>query len=205
MQNLHFDDANVIFHSDYLNKDEGDLIFNNLSAIFEKEVPNYIVNDKGDNLYKLKRKTLVYVDKDIDKSVIPKIWGNNVKISEFTDELLNLKNKLEVDLNFKFNICLVNYYNTGKNTIGWHSDQEEKGSTSCIASISLGSPRKFAFRKNNTHDIYSEIILPSHSLIVMGDGTQENYQHSVLIDKNCKAPRLNLTFRLFDKERYSSY
>lgn len=204
MQNLYFDDATVLFSKNYLDEEEGNLIFNNLSKIFDKEVSNYIINENGDHLYKLNRKTLVYMDK-IDKSIIPKIWGNNVKILEFTDELLKLKNKLEIDLDFKFNICLVNYYNNGKNTIGWHSDQEEKGSTSCIASISLGSERKFAFRKNNTLEIYKEVYLPSGSLIVMANGTQENYQHSLLVDKNCKSPRLNLTFRLFDIERYSSY
>lgn len=202
MENLNFEDATVLFCSNYLEQNQSDKIFNDVSNIFREEVPNEI--EYKEKMIKLNRKTLVYIDKNLDKTVIPKIWGKNIKIYEFTEDLIQIKKKLEEDLNFKFNICLANYYDTGKNTIGFHSDDEEKGSNSCIASLSIGAERKIAFRKKNTKEIYKEINLPSKNLLVMASGTQENYQHSIIVDKECKKPRLNLTFRLFDDKRYSS-
>lgn len=132
-------------------------------------------------------------------STLYKIWGNDVTIKYFSEDLKNIKKLLP-----KFNICLVNYYEHGKKAIGWHSDNEEKGSTSCIASISLGAERQFSFRKTGTKEIYKSILLHHGSLLVMGEGCQENYQHSLMVSK-CKTPRLNLTFRLFDCDRYINY
>ena len=192
----------VLYDDNYLD-DESIIIFNYISKIFDNESINYVANNGG--LYKLNRKTLVFIDKNIDKTIIPKIWGQNIKILEFPEYLLKLKNRLENDLNFKFNICLANYYDNGKNTIGFHSDNEEKGSISCIASISLGATRKLVFRNKDTKEICNEIILSNNSLLVMTEGTQENYEHSLVVDKECKIPRLNLTFRLFDNDRYSLY
>ena len=46
----------------------------------------------------------------------------------------------------KFNVCLLNYYQNGTQRIGWHSDREEPGRSTPIASISLGVPRQFLIR-----------------------------------------------------------
>lgn len=42
------------------------------------------------------------------------------------------------------------------------------------------------------------IDLPNGSLLLMGDGCQERYEHSLPLDPGCTAPRINLTFRPFD-------
>ena len=36
----------------------------------------------------------------------------------------------------------------------------------------------------------------------MGKNCQEKYEHSIPCNKKYKNPRINLTFRLFSKERY---
>ncbi|AVL95136.1 2OG-Fe(II) oxygenase [Moumouvirus australiensis] len=198
------ENAIVLYNPQYIDKIESEKIFDSISDLFKNESRKKVF-DKHNFEYTLKRKTMVFVDKDVDKNIVPKIWGDNVKIMDFTPELFNIKRKLETELNFKFNICLANYYNTGKNSIGWHSDNEEKGSTSCIASFSFGSERLFSFRKKNSGDISLSLKLNNGSLLVMGSGCQENYEHSLRNDKTCHEPRLNLTFRLFDSERYFNH
>ncbi|XWV25806.1 hypothetical protein QJ857_gp1281 [Tupanvirus soda lake] len=205
MENLNFENANVYYFKDYLDANVCLNIFEKISNIFGSEEHKMVHSEDDKPLYRLNRKTVVFVDNTVDITVIPKIWGKNVSIIEFPKELANVKQNLEKLLNFKFNICLANYYTHGKKAIGWHSDNEEKGSTSCIASISLGAEREFMFRKKDSKDIYKKIVLNHGSLIVMAEGCQENYHHSLPVDKSCEAPRLNLTFRLFDSNRYVNY
>ncbi|AYV84916.1 MAG: hypothetical protein Satyrvirus1_2 [Satyrvirus sp.] len=205
MENLNFENAFVMYNKNYLSGEVPNYIFNFISNMFDKEEKKIINDDTGNPLYKLNRKTIVFVDDDVDQSVIPKIWGSGVSIFQFPKELAEIKNNLEQELNFEFNICLANYYDSGKNSIGYHSDNEEKGSISCIASMSFGVERNFVFRKKNTKDIYRKLLLEHGSLLIMGNGCQENYDHSLPIDKECHEPRLNLTFRLFDGNRYKNH
>lgn len=212
MQNLNLEDALVLYQKDYLTSELSDQIFIELSELFNNEEKKMIHDDKDNKMYRLNRKTMVFIDASVDQAIIPKIWGKNVTVLEFSPVLYKIKSDLESKLNFKFNICLANYYANGKNAIGWHSDNEEKGSTSCIASISLGAERLFTFRKRdikNTdpprYEQSQQLFLSHNSLIVMGPGCQENYHHSLPVDKTVKNARLNLTFRLFDNERYKNY
>ncbi|HSW76825.1 MAG TPA: alpha-ketoglutarate-dependent dioxygenase AlkB [Candidatus Saccharimonadales bacterium] len=202
---MDIDNATITYTPNYLSIEEADDLFTSLSNLFTEEQKHIITDDDNNKLYTLNRKTLVFIDNTINDHIIPKIWGKDVTILPFSSSLQELKLRLEQDLNFNFNICLANYYNTGKNTIGWHSDNEEKGSTSCIASISLGAERLFAFRKCNSKDIIKQMSLEHGSLLMMGKGCQEEYQHSLLADKTVRDPRLNLTFRLFDNQRYENY
>lgn len=211
MENLNFENANVFYQKEFLTLSESKDVFDSISDLFQHE-ERKIINDENDQpLYRLNRKTIVFVDDMVDKIVIPKIWGNNVTVLSFPPILAEIKKNLESKLNFEFNICLANYYPNGKSNIAWHSDNEEKGSTSCIASISLGEEREFTFRKKETsnieipREIYKSLILHSGSLIVMADGCQENYHHSLPSNNKYKNPRLNLTFRLFDSSRYEKY
>lgn len=205
MQNLGFENADVTYDPNYLSRADSNNLYNSISQLFTNEEKR-MINDENDKpIYTLNRKTIAFIDSSIDRDVIPKIWGKNITVLEFTPELYEIKTDLESILNFKFNICLANYYDTGKNSIGWHCDNEEKGSTSCIASISLGAERLFTFRKRGMRDIYKSIVLNHGSLLVMGKGCQENYDHSLPVDKTIKDPRLNLTFRLFDSDRYKNF
>jgi hypothetical protein len=208
MYKLDFEHANVYYEQNYLSPEIAKSVFTTVSGLFETE-PCKMVHDKNDEpLYMLNRKTIVFVDSLVDTNIIPKIWGHDVTILEFPQELLDIKHNLETKLNSepdKFNICLANYYVNGKKNIGWHSDNEEKGSTNKIASISIGAERDFMFRKIDSKDIYKKILLHSGSLIVMAERCQEIYQHCLQYDKSCKEPRLNLTFRIFDSNKYINY
>jgi hypothetical protein len=199
---LQLENADVIYYTDYIENDVGQKIFDDISTLFHNIECQSVAKSNGDE-YKLNRKTLVFIDpSSVDIKIIPKIWGATVTIIPFSEDLLTLRAKLEKDLKHKFNICLANYYTTGKKSIGWHADNEEKGSISCIASLSLGAERIFEFRKNVSIDSCKTINLQNNSLLVMGKGCQENYQHRLPKNKSCTMPRLNLTFRLFDEKRY---
>lgn len=198
---LQLKNSKVIYIENYLTKELQDIIFNKYKNIFDKENYKKVQSEK---VYKLNRKTLVLIDNNLMEYVIPKIWGDNVSLMTFDDEIKELKKKLENEFNYKFNICLCNYYPTGKSNISFHSDNEEKGDIECIASISIGATREFAFRKKDdmTKEIIKKINLESGSLLVMDSGCQQNYEHSLLTNKEIKEPRLNITFRYFKLEQY---
>ncbi|ARF11712.1 2OG-FeII oxygenase superfamily protein [Klosneuvirus KNV1] len=180
----------------------------NPTELYEKFLYNFDFKDRVVKLnnnkeYKLTRATCVFGDPDI-LDVPPKIWGSDNSIKQWTPELLEIKNKIEELTGNKYNICLCNYYKNGKKIINWHSDNEELGSTSCIASISLGADRIFQLREKTGSDKIYDYILENGSLFLMLDGCQENYLHRVPKDPNCQNGRINLTFRQFDKKRYET-
>ena len=123
--NLELPNATVIYTPDYINLQLQNKILTKYKNIFEDE--NYKNVNIDDRNYKLNRKTLVLVDEDLSEYIIPKIWGENVTVMNFDEEIKEIKIKLENDLQYKFNICLCNYYPNGKSNISFHSDNEEKG------------------------------------------------------------------------------
>lgn len=157
----------------------------------------------GTKNYKLNRSTCAFGDPGVKA---PQIWGDDLTVELWTPEMLELRNAISTLTGYNFNICLCNKYQNGKQTIGYHADNEERGSISCIASISLGTPRKFLFKCNET-GVVTELVLGNGSLLIMGPGTQENYKHTVprddsLCGNEYNDERINLTFRWFDENRY---
>lgn len=126
--------------------------------------------------------------------------GKFNKANEFTDELTELKKTIEAITGEKYNSCLVNLYQHGKQVIGWHQDKEiSLVPESAIASVSLGAERWFDVLANkNAPDPEREIsIRMKHgSMILMKDQMQKYYLHQVRQEAAVKDPRINLTFRL---------
>ena len=113
----------------------------------------------------------------------------------WTSELLFIKNRIEEIALCEFNSCLLNLYHNGNEAMGWHSDDEiELDSKAPIASLSLGSTRKFAFRHQQDKTSTS-IFLENGSLLLMKPPTQKFWNHSLLKTKTVITPRVNLTFR----------
>ena len=113
----------------------------------------------------------------------------------WTQELLNVKHKLEQWTGHTYNSCLLNLYHTGDEGMGWHSDNEkELDSATPIASVSLGAKRKFAFRHKQDKTT-SSLFLEHGSLLIMHPPIQEHWHHSLLKTKTITSPRINLTFR----------
>jgi alkylated DNA repair dioxygenase AlkB len=191
----------VWYSPDFLDLMESQTIFNYIINNFPLQRRTVQISDRPQS--KLKRSTLIFTDqKIIDQKIIPKMWGIDTPMIIWPQIITNIKNKIENLTGKVYNICLCNFYSHGKQCVGWHSDQEEYGSRSSIVSISLGCERKFLFREiENNGNIY-EIRLESGSLLIMGENCQERYEPCVPVDKNIKQARINLTFRLFDADRY---
>eukprot|EP00980_Cylindrotheca_fusiformis_P008616 scaffold1830_cov117-Cylindrotheca_fusiformis.AAC.15 len=96
----------------------------------------------------------------------------------------------------EFNVCLLNYYENGQQRIGWHSDREEIGRTTPIASVSLGASRQFLLRsKENGMEDRAALDLQNGSLVIMENVCQMQYLHSVPKQSDVLSGRINLTFR----------
>ncbi|WP_203140558.1 alpha-ketoglutarate-dependent dioxygenase AlkB family protein [Marinobacter mangrovi] len=95
-----------------------------------------------------------------------------------------------------FNSVLCNWYRHGRDSMGWHSDNEpELGPDPLIASLTLGEERRFQFRRTGDRRLFTSIDLPHNSLLVMPPGLQADYQHQLPKTRRSGGDRFNLTFR----------
>ncbi len=114
----------------------------------------------------------------------------------WTNLLLTLKQRVEQIAQVQFNSVLLNYYRDGKDSMGWHRDNEkELGHRPVIASVSFGAERKFALRNYISKMDAVSVSLAHGSLLLMRGDTQHIWEHSVPKVKFAQ-PRLNLTFRV---------
>lgn len=115
----------------------------------------------------------------------------------FTFALSEIKKKVETLVNTKFTTCLLNLYRNGKDSNGWHADDEkELGKNPTIASISLGANRVFKFRDKKAKSLVHSMSLEHGSLLLMEGETQHNWQHQIPKTSKFVEPRINLTFRI---------
>src|SRR5690606_15126290 len=94
-----------------------------------------------------KRKVAWYGDKPFEYT-----YSKTTKLAlPWTNELLNLKQKIETLTGETFNSCLLNLYHSGDEGMAWHSDAEKDlKKNGAIASLSFGAARKFAFKHKQT-------------------------------------------------------
>lgn len=115
----------------------------------------------------------------------------------------------------EFNSVLANLYRDGRDSMGWHRDDEpELGEQPVIASLSLGATRRFlikpmagavsesrgpGFATRRAADPGSgtrvAIELAHGSLLVMRGSMQRRYRHALPRTRKPVGPRVNLTFR----------
>lgn len=112
------------------------------------------------------------------------------------EPLKRLKAMLQSELNSSFNSVLCNLYRDGKDSMGWHADDEkELGDEPVIASVSLGQARAFHLKHKTNPKLRHKMTLTSGSLLVMQGTTQQYWLHQVPKEPNITEPRINLTFR----------
>lgn len=135
-------------------------------------------------------------DSDIDYQYS----GHTRQTIPWTDTVFHVKQHVEQQLlilgiDVNFNSCLLNYYPSGEDGMGYHADDErELGEQPVIASLSLGATRKFVFKHKKTQDKV-ELYLESGQLIVMHGDTQSFWKHSITKTKKVATGRISLTFR----------
>jgi len=108
---------------------------------------------------------------------------------------MSLRERVEVVAKQPFNSVLLNLYRSGRDSIGWHADDEpELGSDPTIASVSLGVTRKFRLRHKQLKHLF-ELPLSHGSLLIMRGETQQHWVHEIPKETGIDSPRINLTFR----------
>lgn len=115
--------------------------------------------------------------------------------SDWFDELLALKQLIELYTDSMYNSCLLNLYHSGDEGMSWHSDEETQlVEESSIACLSLGAQRRFDFKHKTTHEKKS-FELANGSLIEMKGETQKHWLHQIPTTTKVQTPRISLTFR----------
>ena len=117
--------------------------------------------------------------------------------NEFSEELLELKQKVETLCSVNFTSCLLNLYRNGKDSNGWHADNEkELGQNPIIASMSLGQERYFHLKHRNDKSLKHKLLLHHGSLLLMAGQTQNYWLHQIPKTAKIVQERINLTFRV---------
>jgi len=124
------------------------------------------------------------------------LYSNSVflKPLTWTEALSSLRDRITALTGYKFRIVIGNQYRSGIDSIGWHSDNEPSmGLNPAIASISLGSCRKFQIKPIGGRP--TDFWLEHGSLLVMHPGCQSTHLHQVPKTNKVVNTRINLTFR----------
>jgi len=181
-------DGTVNYYGKLFNQSKADILFNSLSAKIEWQNDKIFIYGKE---IVTQRKVAWYGQKPFEYT-----YSKTTKFAlPWTEELLELKSKLEHKTGESFNSCLLNLYHNGNEGMGWHSDNESNlKKHGAIASLSFGADRKFTFKHRKSKDKIS-LILEHGSLLVMKDATQDNWLHQLPKSKKITKPRINLTFR----------
>lgn len=139
-------------------------------------------------------------DSETEGSLAYSYSGHSRAITPWHHSVFHVKRLVEhklaeIGVEVCFNSCLLNYYPTGADGMGYHADDEpELGSQPIIASLSLGATRKFVLKhKKAQHKV--ELHLESGQLIVMRGDTQQYWKHTVTKTKSVQQGRISLTFR----------
>jgi alkylated DNA repair dioxygenase AlkB len=107
-----------------------------------------------------------------------------------------IKEEIESICATTFTTVLLNLYRDGKDSNGWHADNEkELGRNPIIASLSLGAPRVFHLKHNSINEMRQRIVLENGSLLLMKGETQHFWKHQIPKTAQEIGPRINLTFR----------
>ena len=113
-----------------------------------------------------------------------------------TKSLKEIETKIQTLCEERFTTVLLNLYRDGKDSNGWHADDErELGINPVIASVSLGAERYFHLKHKNDKTQRLKFALAHGSLLLMEGSTQHHWKHQVAKTAREVGPRINLTFR----------
>lgn len=186
---LELEGAQVTYYSQFIEPQEATRIFKSLLEKTPWQQDDIKVYGK---VYAQPRLTALYANNGLPYSY------SNITMHPhlFTPVLDKIREQVELVSNEKFTTCLLNLYRDGKDSNGWHSDDEkELGKNPTIASVSLGASRVFKFREKRATSNVHSIKLEPGSLLLMQGETQHNWHHQVPKTSKLVKPRINLTFR----------
>ena len=183
-------DAELLYHPAFYDKTESDRIFKTLLETIEWKQDKIMMYGKE---LPLPRLSAWYGDNNKPYTYS----GITLNPLPWTEELLHIKEKIEVEAKVKFSSVLLNRYRDGQDYVGWHTDAEkELGKNPVIGSVNFGATRKFQLRRIDDHKDKFEVELKHGTFLLMQGSTQHFWQHQVPKTATKIGERLNLTFRV---------
>lgn len=181
--------AEIVLHRGIWDRAEGDFLCEQL--IDELEWRQDKISMFG-RVHDVPRLNAWYGDPDCSYS-----WsGIQMHPNEWTANLRRIRRRVTELASAEFNSALANLYRDGADKVDWHSDDEQVlGLTPVIASVSLGTSRKFRIRRKDRSLTTTDMVLNSGDVLIMRGSTQQLWEHEVPRSKVVKEPRVNLTFR----------
>ena len=187
---LHLQDAEIIYFAHFFDKKEADAIFRQLAKDIPWQQDEIQVFGK---IHPQPRLTALFGNEGKPYSY------SNIKMQPYPWTLLlqKIKSYVESVSDTNFTTVLLNQYRDGKDSNGWHADNEkELGSNPVIASVSFGAERIFQLKHNSISGLKQNIILEHGSLLLMKGTTQHFWKHQIPKTSKTIGPRINLTFRV---------
>lgn len=191
-EKIQFDlpDAEIVYYSNFFEKEEANHLFEKLKTEIPWQQDDITVFGKT---YPQPRLTALFGNEGK-----PYSYSNIVmKPHTWNALLMFIKNKVEEVCNENFTTVLLNYYRDGKDSNGWHADNEkELGRNPVIASVSFGAERSFHLQHNSIKEQKLKINLEHGSLLIMKGTTQHFWKHQIPKTAKPIGSRINLTFRI---------
>jgi alkylated DNA repair dioxygenase AlkB len=188
--NLDLKDGNIIYHPLFFNKIDADEYFSRLINNIDWQQDTITVFGKT---HLQPRLTVFFANND------KRYKYSNIMMqpNAFNRDLLNIKKAVESKLNVEFTSCLANLYRHGKDSNGWHADNEkELGPEPIIASVSFGAERIFQLKHRHDKGLRTKLVLQHGSLLIMKGQTQNYWLHQIPKTNKPTGKRINLTFRI---------
>jgi alkylated DNA repair dioxygenase AlkB len=185
-ERLEVEDGGVIIYDPaFLGRDEADRLY----AELRSDVPwRQEVGGWGRPFPRL---TAWYADPGLTYSYS----GVTHQALAWTGTLADVRRRVEQAAGGTFNSLLLNYYRDGRDSIGFHADDEpELGRNPVVPSVSLGAARRFVLR-HGASGRRLEFELSHGSLLVMAGTLQHHWKHALPRTRGNVGGRINLTFR----------
>lgn len=187
---LKMPDAEVQYYPNFFNTSQADQYFQSLLSSIQWQQDSIKVYGKS---HLQPRLTAFYANNSNAYSY------SNIKMTPhpFNSDLQKIKHRIEMNTQVNFTSCLANLYRNGKDSNGWHADDEkELGENPIIASVSFGEARRFKFKHKFKPDQKVTLNLEHGSLLLMKGSTQKNWLHQIPKTQVQIGRRINLTFRI---------
>lgn len=197
---------NSLFQSEPLVLDLPDAIIEYYPNFFDTKVADTIYNKLKTEIPWQQDEITVYGKKYLQPRLTA-LFGNegkpysysNIKMqpNHWNTLLQKIKSQVESVAGINFTTVLLNQYRDGKDSNGWHADNEkELGTNPVIASVSFGAARVFQLKHNSDKTLKQTIILEHGSLLLMKGTTQHCWKHQIPKTAKPVGERINLTFRV---------
>ncbi|WP_373519024.1 alpha-ketoglutarate-dependent dioxygenase AlkB [Pricia sp.] len=187
---LNLPDSEITYFPIFFSQDKADTYFEH----FKREVPWQQDDIKVfGKVHPQPRLTALY-----SNNGKPYSYSNvTMQPHDFTEALMEIKKKIESKTDVIFTTCLLNRYRYGKDSNGWHADNEkELGQNPVIASVTLGQERYFHLKHREDKSLKQKLLLEHGSLLVMQGATQHHWLHQIPKTAKTIGERINLTFRV---------